>query len=136
VDILWELEEASKTPFAEKHERPSGLWVEHVLPQTWTEEWPFAEAEYAGPYSDVPRAVARRSIVDTLGSLTLTTSGLNISAGNDSFATKQAKYAKHTGPFLNKWFGEHEAWGEAQIRERGERLFALAVKIWRGLDAF
>lgn len=136
VDILWELEEASKTPFAEKHERPPGLWVEHVLPQTWTDEWPFAEAEYAGPHSDIPHAVARHSIVDTLGNLTLTTSGLNISAGNDSFAAKQAKYAKHTGLFLNKWFGEYEAWGEAQIRERGERLFALAVKIWRGLDAF
>lgn len=136
VDILWEFEEASKTSFAEKHERPSGLWVEHVLPRTWTEEWPFTEAEYAEPDSDAPHAVARRSIVNTLGNLTLTTSGLNISASNGSFAAKQEKYAKHTGLFLNKWFGEHGAWGEAQIRERSERLFVLAVKIWPGLDAF
>lgn len=42
VDILWELEIGSRSSFAEQHERPAGLWVEHVLPRTWTEKWPFA----------------------------------------------------------------------------------------------
>ena len=90
VDILWELEDASKSSLGERHDRPSGLWVEHVLPQTWTDEWPFVDVDYADRYSDAPQSVARRSIVNTLGNLTLVTSGLNISAGNKSFADKQA----------------------------------------------
>lgn len=136
VDILWELEDASKTSFAERHDRPGNLWVEHVLPQTWTEDWPFVDADFADRYSDLPHAVIRRSIINTLGNLTLVTSGLNISAGNKSFADKQAKFAEHTGLFLNKWFAQPVRWTEMEIRERGERLAALAVKIWPGLIDF
>jgi hypothetical protein len=136
VDILWELEEASKTSFAERHDRPDSLWVEHVMPQTWTEDWPFVDAAHADRYSDLPHAVARRTIVNTLGNLTLVTPGLNISAGNKSFTDKQAKFAEHTGLFLNKWFAGQSRWTEVEIRKRGELLAALAVKIWPGLDAF
>ena len=136
VDILWELEDASKSWFAERQDQPPGLWVEHVLPQTWTEEWPFTDEEHADRYSDAPHAVARRSVVNTLGNLTLLTSGLNISAGNKSFAEKKAKFAEHTGLFLNKWFAQHDGWAETQIKQRGEHLATLAASIWPSLDRY
>ena len=136
VDILWELEAASRSNFAEKHERPSGLWVEHVLPRTWTKEWPFDDGGYAAPHSGIPEAVSRGAVIDTLGNLTLVTSSLNISAGNMSFAEKKLKFAEHTGLFLNKWFANRDRWAEAEIRERGDRLAMLAKSIWPYLDAF
>lgn len=136
VDILWELEVASRTSFAERQERPSDLWVEHVMPQTWTEAWPYADADYADRWSELPHAATRRSTIDTLGNLTLVTPGLNISAGNKCFTDKQAKFAEHTGLFLNKWFARPNRWSEVEIRERGEHLSRCAVKIWPNLQAF
>lgn len=134
VDVLWELECATRTNLAEKSDRPVGLWVEHVLPRTWTADWPFESDEYAGPYDNAPHAIARKSALNTLGNLTLVTSGLNISAGNQSFAAKKDKFAQHTGLFLNKWFNNHELWTEAEIRARGEHLADLAKSIWPSLE--
>ena len=135
VDILWELEKASRSNLAEKHERPSGLWVEHVLPRTWTEQWPFSGVEYAAPYSGMAQAVSRQAVINTLGNLSLVTGGLNISAGNKSFAEKQQKFAEHTGLFLNKWFAGHSRWTEDEIRQRGEKLATVATSIWKTLGA-
>lgn len=136
VDILWELEEASRSSFAEKQEKPSGLWVEHVLPQRWTKEWPFLGTDYADFDSGLPQAQSRQSLVNTLGNLTLLTNGLNISAGNKSFVEKKKKFAKHTGLFLNKWFANYAGWTEDEIRQRGEHLATLARSIWPHLTAF
>ncbi|MFC6687803.1 DUF262 domain-containing protein [Jhaorihella thermophila] len=44
-DVLWELELASRSKFAEEIEMPSGLWVEHVLPRSWNEDWPFEDGD-------------------------------------------------------------------------------------------
>jgi hypothetical protein len=134
VDILWELETASRSAFAEKHDRPGGLWVEHVLPQTWTEEWPYRSVEYARPWSGEPQALARSAVADTLGNLTLLTGGLNISAGNKSFAEKKEKFAEHTGLFLTKWFHKYDQWTEDEIRERGDHLGSLAIRVWPSLS--
>ena len=130
VDILWELELASRTKFAEQNERPEGLWIEHVMPRTWTDEWPFVTVEYDGPLGSSAQAMARRAALDRLGNLTLVTGGLNISAGNGSLAEKQAKFAEHTGLFLNKWFANRLTWVEADIAERGESLYELARLTW------
>ena len=134
VDILWELEIASRSNFAEKHERPAGLWVEHVMPQTWTEKWPFVDGDYGEPFTDDPRSASRRSMVNSLGNLTLITGALNISAGNRGFDEKKDKFAEHTGLFLNKWFVTRDAWNEDDIRERGERLSDLAAQLWPSLE--
>jgi uncharacterized protein with ParB-like and HNH nuclease domain len=130
VDILWELEMASRSKLAEAAELPEGLWIEHVLPQSWDENWPFTEGEDIERTSDDPKALARNTLLHTLGNLTLLTGGLNISSGNKSFAEKKAKFSRHTGLFLNKWFTDNEAWTEHNIRERGEHLADLAVKTW------
>jgi len=134
VDLLWELERATRSSMAEQNDRPPGLWVEHVLPRTWTEEWPFAEGEFAAPYQDLPQSIARKVALNLLGNLTLVTSSLNISAGNQSFASKKAKFSEHTGLFMNKWFAHKANWSEAEIKERGEHLFEIARNIWPKLD--
>lgn len=35
-DVFWELENASRSKFAEKTEMPGSAWSEHVLPVSWT----------------------------------------------------------------------------------------------------
>ena len=132
-DVLWELECASRTSFAEKVEMPEGLQTEHVLPITWTEDWPFQDGEWVDKWSDDPRAVKRVQALHTLGNLTLITSGLNVSSGNKGFLSKTQKYAEHTSLFLNKWFTDHEKWHEEKILERGGALSNKAMKIWVSL---
>lgn len=128
IDILWELERASRPRMAEKIEKPKDLSVEHVLPQKWTDEWPF-------PNADEPDAKNRRDLViNSLGNLTLLTGSLNSSSGNSGFAKKKEKFEKHTGLFLNKWFMKKAQWTETEISERSEHLAKMATKIWIDLE--
>jgi hypothetical protein len=131
-DVLWELEEASRSRFAEKTDMPSGLWTEHVLPVSWTDEWPFEDGVFVERHSDDPKAEARNTLLHTLGNLTLLTGGLNISASNKSFLVKREKLEEHTGLFLNKWFLKKDIWNETEIRKRGDTLADLSVQIWPG----
>lgn len=131
-DILWELELASRTSFAEKVDMPWNLQTEHVLPVSWTEEWPLSEGEFVDRWSDDSRAVRRRQALQTLGNLTLITGGLNSSSGNKSFIEKRDNFAEHTSLFLNKWFLKQPEWTEKQIYQRGENLADRAINIWMG----
>lgn len=147
VDILWELELATRTPMAEQMDKPANLWIEHVLPQSWDTLWPFQIAddddafyEEVEPDSDDIRVAERNRAVHTLGNLTLLTSSLNISAGKNAFETKQDKYDDHTALFLNKWFSvknmdNKKYWTEADIQKRGNHLADLAANIWIGLES-
>jgi hypothetical protein len=134
-DILWELELASRSKFAEQVSHPDGLWTEHVLPVTWNEDWPFADGQFVERGSGDPKTEERDRLLHSLGNLTLITGGLNISSGNKGFAQKREKYAEHTSLFLNKWFCQKAAWTEADIRERGEHLAVKALGIWPGLSS-
>jgi len=134
VDVIWELEVASRTKLSENVERPEGLWVEHVLPQSWGDEWPLATGDTVDPTSLEQETIARNAKLHTLGNLTLLSGGLNISSGNKSFKKKKKKFKEHTGLFLNKWFQKHDQWTEVEIEERGVALADLAVEIWPALE--
>ena len=134
VDILWELELSTKSKLSESIEQPSGLWVEHVLPQKWTDEWPFEDGSTSSRHSEEAPALTRNAMIHVMGNLTLLTDYLNKSVGNGSFAEKKQKFAKHTGLFLNKWFADKERWTEHEIRIRGEHLANLALIRWKGLN--
>lgn len=131
VDILWELEVASRTRLSEYGERPDGLWVEHVMPQTWGDDWPLPNGQPADPNSLDQETVARNSKLHALGNLTLLSGGLNISSGNKSFREKRQRFEEDSGLFLNKWFASRDRWTEEEIEERGEALSDLALQIWR-----
>lgn len=132
-DILWELELASRSKFAETVSKPGGLWTEHVMPVAWTEDWPFAHGDFVTRGSGDPRAEERNRLLHTLGNLTLITGGLNISSGNKGFLQKREKFEEHTSLFLNKWFTKQDAWTETDIKKRGEHLAEKALMIWPGL---
>ncbi|WP_208863754.1 DUF262 domain-containing protein, partial [Paracoccus marcusii] len=129
-DVLWELEEASRTKFYEQTAMPNGLWTEHVLPVSWTSDWPFEDGEFVERWTNDPKAENRNRVLHSLGNLTLLTGGLNISSGNKRFLEKREKLEEHTGLFLNKWFLKRDSWDETDIRERGEAFADMAVSIW------
>lgn len=134
-DVLWELERASRPKFAEQTEMPSGLSTEHVMPVAWTEEWPFEDGDFVEHYSPDPRAEMRNVMLNTLGNLTLLTTGLNISSSNKSFEKKRKNLEEHTSLFLNRWFLNEDAWNETRIRERGKFLAKMSIGIWPPLKA-
>ena len=132
-DILWELELASRSKFAEAVDKPNGLWTEHVLPVSWNADWPFADGGYVARGSGDPKAEERDRLLHTLGNLSLITGALNISSGNKGFMQKREKFNQHTSLFLNKWFAKRETWTEAVIKERGGHFAEKALTIWPGL---
>lgn len=132
-DVLWELERATRTSLSESLDMPTHLWIEHILPQGWTEEWPFDEEEFERAEDEGHLTYERKTILHSLGNLTLTSDKLNISLGNKSFSTKKKELEKHSSLFLNRWFWDQERWTEVEIRERGNHLADMAVEIWPSL---
>ncbi|MCK7612366.1 DUF262 domain-containing protein [Roseibium sediminicola] len=135
-DILWELELASRSKLAEKIEMPDGLWTEHVMPVSWTDEWPFPGGVILERSSPDPRVAVRNELLHTIGNLTLISGSLNISSGNKSYSKKKEKFEEHSGLFLNKWFNKAGFWDENSIRMRSQKLADDALKIWLGIEKY
>ena len=133
-DILWRLELASRSAKTEATARPSQLWVEHVMPVAWEENWPL--------HSEVGESVGyeephyrelhwkREAAIHTLGNLTIVTDRLNRSLSNLAFKEKKPKLIEHSNLTLNHRIAEREDWDESAIRGRGETLATLACTIW------
>jgi len=133
MDVLWELEKASRSSLAEKAKEMPSLSIEHVMPQSWTDEWQFPDKVDRTRSEETKEVHDRFMRINTFGNLTLISDALNSSAGNKSFGEKKAKFEQNTGLFLNKWFLEKSKWDEDDIIERGEHLADLATQIWKPL---
>lgn len=131
--ILEALDLQLTTRKQEKVHLSGSLTVEHVLPRSWKEvpdSWPLAPA--AG-ISNEQATAERDNILHTIGNLTLLTNALNPSVSNSAFAKKRPEIALQSALRLNSYFqtvSDPEVWSEAQIIERGERLFETALKVW------
>lgn len=140
IDILWELERATRSKFQVDEKRPSFLSVEHVLPQTWTTHWPLPDGRTV-PALRIPvdeeMALAMRhrdAHRHRLGNLTLVTSPLNSSMQNQAFDAKRDRLAKSLVA-LNTVIAESATWDEDAIVKRGLELGKLAINIWPNPDA-
>lgn len=136
ADILWELECASRTKFSVDTPRPTGMSIEHILPQNWTKHWPLPDGRFApldGTTGADERMIAditaREAVLHTLGNLTLITVPGNTTASNNAF--------QHKGPWLNKsllalnlHILQNAEWAEQEILARSNDLADLAVRIW------
>jgi alkylated DNA nucleotide flippase Atl1 len=105
------------------------LTIEHVMPQSPTQEWLDALAEEANG-DETPEEV-HASLVHTLGNLTLT--AYNAKLANAPFATKQQLLAK-SGLAMNHEIAAAPRWGHAEIHARGRALAERIVRIWPGPD--
>jgi len=114
--------------------------VEHIMPQGWIANWPLADGSkgldfmelYSAAESD-PRAIAtraRETAVQTLGNLTILSSGLNSAQSNYAWEQKRPELMKHSLLPLNQSLLELGAWNESAIQKRGADLYERAREIW------
>lgn len=106
-----------------------GLTIEHVLPQTLSDE---TRDEFAETLTgDAELVVEHERLVHTLGNLTLT--GYNPEMSNSPFATKRMQLCK--SPLeMNKAIAAHDAWGSDEILSRGRSLAERIIELWPGPD--
>ena len=98
------------------------LQVEHILPQTLSEEWR-EQLESVGQNPDEVHAELKH----TIGNLTL--SGYNAELSNKPFERKQQIFqASHLS--LNAALAEHGIWGRDEILARADKLAERIVTIW------
>ena len=97
--------------------------IEHIMPQTITDAW---KNELGPNWEQI-----YRDYLNTLGNLTLVTSGWNSELYNKSFMIKKSKLAGH-GLLINKeWFNRPILqWNEDAIRERAEFFGGLVLEVW------
>lgn len=107
----------------------STLTIEHVLPQSMTQEWRDMLAEEVAGDETVEEL--HTTLVHTLGNLSLT--AYNSKLANDGFAAKK-KILADSGLTMNRGIAESARWGAKEIRDRGRALAEQALKIWPGPD--
>jgi alkylated DNA nucleotide flippase Atl1 len=105
----------------------SKLTIEHVLPQSPTQEWRNMLAEEVT--GDESPEELHSKLVHTLGNLSLT--AYNSKLANDGFAAKKQILDK-SGLAMNREIADAERWGAKEIRERGRALAERALRIWPG----
>ena len=140
--ILERLELDLRTKKTENMEIPSGLQIEHVLPQKWSAFWPLKGEQYIPanvveyPFLAKDDLVEfgeairlRNTFLHTLGNLTLLNKYLNPAASNGSFEVKLIEY-KNSVLRLNRYFESESVWNEEAITRRGKFLGEMFCKIW------
>ena len=120
VLLQWlEEEHGSKEPV-----RTASLTIEHVMPQTLSEEW----VDYLqGRYPGENIYALHEKYVHTIGNLTLT--GYNSELSNRDFRAKQEKYSE-SGIRLSSDIAVQEEWGFDEIKARTERMITRILMTW------
>lgn len=117
------------------------LTVEHLLPQSWLENWPLPDgsrglsaAELSESAADDPRVVAtarRNRLLHTIGNLTILSNGLNSLVSNGPWDKKRPELLKRSLLPINQssLYGA-DSWDEEAITARGKELFEKALVLW------
>lgn len=127
--VLESLEQAMRTDEVEQVPLPHDLTIEHVMPQEWTEHWPLPPTE-----DPLLTASSREAIKHTIGNLTLLTGKLNSGQSNGPWAAKREAIRKKSVLLISADVRDAEAWDEAAIAARTDRLARLAISTWRHAD--
>lgn len=130
VMVLNAVEMSLRTRKSEAIDLPSGLTIEHIMPQKWERHWKVDPA-------DVAAVNNRWEHINRLGNLTLVTGALNPSASNREWPVKREALKKHSLLLLNRELYEENphAWDEGRIDARSAALAESIVKIWPGPTA-
>jgi hypothetical protein len=105
------------------------LQVEHVMPQSWKEHWPFP----AG--ADPTEWTARRSqAVNCIGNLTLVTQSFNGAVSNLAWSSKKPEFEQQRSLMINYDIAASDVWDEDAIGKRAADLAAISERIWPSLE--
>ena len=121
--VLEALELGVRTKKHEKQAVPKRLTIEHLLPQAWQAYWPL-------PAGKADAKEQREALVHTIGNLTLLTGSLNPDISDSAWSKKRPKIRKYSLLALNHYFDDVLEWDEQTIRDRSDKLFEVAQKLW------
>lgn len=117
--------------FADSSLAPTGLSIEHVLPQKWEAHWPKPQ----GGSADETANQRRTRLIHTIGNLTLVNPKLNSKLKNDPWKDKRGTLKEHSKLYLsNSLIGHTKQWNEAAIMARSEQLAEVLMRVWPGPD--
>jgi hypothetical protein len=128
--VLGAIHETLLSSKQEKILLPSGLTVEHVMPQAWRNHWPSPPEVEVGSAQDENAAERRDRIIHTFGNLTLLTQALNSDVRDGAYEKKRPEITKQSLLLLNTYFQDATTWDETAILQRGQKLLDHAKKIW------
>ncbi|MGK7942002.1 MAG: DUF262 domain-containing protein [Crocosphaera sp.] len=97
----------------------SKLTIEHIIPQTLNQEW----KQKIGP----EESASYKMLLHTLGNLTVT--AYNSELSNKSYSRK-LEYLNNSNLYLNRYFKDIDNWNFERIKERGNYLADMAIKVW------
>ena len=126
--VLAAVEKSLIPTMAGNPDLPSGLHVEHVMPQGWQPEtWPLP--------SGMDRAQAeerREQAIPSLGNLTLLNGRLNSSISNSAWVVKRKAIGESDNLFLNRRLLEdsRDEWTETDVERRGRWMADIIIKTW------
>ena len=130
------IEKTKRTALSEEIEIKSELTIEHIMPHTWRTHWPVPGFDHVQEgeidVDQLAREVEREQIINKLGNLTLLTHSLNTTVSNGPFSVKMPAVRAHASLALNRELNAFDHWDEDTILQRGNALFDLARKVWRG----
>ena len=143
VHILRRLNDYSDTKKTEVVRIDSKLSIEHILPRNWTQDWPLPDGSQGltreqlhdlSPDTALVRATRYRDhLLDTIGNLTILTRELNSAISNGSWISKRNELDKFSVLPINKELLKFESWNEETIKQRSEKLFEIALRVWPDL---
>ncbi len=140
--ILKAIEDALYADKTERISIQSSLTIEHIMPEKWSDKWPLADGTSAKDWlkwlldkneenqKKLQLVTEKNALIQTLGNLTLLTRSLNSSISNDIYDVKRPEIIKQSALRLNTYFQDIAAWDENAIRQRGQRLFEMAKRVW------
>jgi uncharacterized protein with ParB-like and HNH nuclease domain len=138
--ILRRLNATYQSSMTEQVTIDSELTIEHIMPQSWWENWSLADGTPGLGYRELidadpgdARAEAtqnRERAIHTFGNLTLLTQELNSSVSNSGWAEKQPALLAASLLPLNLQLRLYEAWDEDTIASRGRELLEKALLVW------
>jgi len=127
------------------------LDIDHILPRSWYEYWPLKDGSEVNkseaiqiwrkklleiPLEERELVIdARNEAIPTLGNLTLLNLSVNRAAQNKAFPIKKKLLLENTNLRLNVPLLGLETWDEGNIKERGELLADIALRVWPGVES-
>lgn len=125
------IERRKRSLLNEEIEIRSALTIEHIMPQSWHDNWPILQiSTEANSTAILDAELARTMCINKMGNLTLLTHNLNASVSNGPFDVKLPGVRAHSSLALNRELIDYHVWDEAAVAKRGMALFEVARTVW------
>lgn len=128
------IEQRKRSLLNEDIEIRSTLTIEHIMPQSWRDNWPASIKRIdtdGGSFGSLEEGEIERAMcINKMGNLTLLTHSLNASVSNGPFDVKLPAVRAHSSLALNRELGAYQSWDEEAVAERGLALFEVARSVW------